>query len=363
MKQSSRYVNMLYGIPLLASKVDRLAALARQLGPDSISAIVDHPVQLDHLVQFWNTAGLPIGVYVKVDTGYHRAGLPSSKLNKDNLLAKLLDLDQKGQINFLGLYSHSSLSYNGSSASEALVHLESEIEGCLDALQLYSSFFTTKKDIVISVGASPQCISAKALVGNSSDAEGPDATRLRQLIAKVNAAQASGLRTKLELHAGVYAILDIQQLSTRSWEYGNFEDEIAISVMAEVCSVYNDGERQQPEALVAVGVLGLGREPCFSYSGWGVVHPSAYTTATTKPERRLIVSRVSQEHCILAWETNKQDGDGDKLPPIPLEVGQKIQIYPNHACITGAMYPHYFVVDSSTDENTIQDIWVRARGW
>lgn len=363
LRKNSRHVNMLYGIPLLASKVDRLAAIAHQLGPDSISALVDHPAQVDHLVQFWNIAGIPIGVYVKVDTGYHRAGLPSSKLNKDDLLAKLLDLDQKGQINFLGLYSHSSLSYNGSTASEALSHLESEIEGCLDALQFHSSFFTAKREIVISVGASPQCISAKTLIRSGSDAEGPDATRLRQLIAKVNGVQPSGLRTKLELHAGVYAILDIQQLSTKSWEYGNYEDEIAISVMAEVCSLYNDGERQQPEALAAVGVLGLGREPCFAYSGWGVVHPSAYATAASKPERRLIVSRVSQEHCILAWETGKQDDRDDKLPPIPLEVGQKIQIYPNHACITGAMYPHYFVVDSSIDENTLQDVWVRARGW
>lgn len=361
MKQSSRHVNMLYGIPLLASQVDRLAAIACQLGPDSISALIDHPAQIDHVIKFWNTAGLPIGVYLKVDTGYHRAGLPASKLNKDDLLAKLLDLDDKGQINFLGLYSHSSLSYNGSTAAEAVAHLESEIQGCLDALQFHSSLFSPKKEIVISVGASPQCISAKALIGSGANVE-QEATRLRHLISKVNT-QSSGLRTKLELHAGVYAILDIQQLSTRSWNHGNYEDEIAISVMAEVCSVYNDGERQQPEVLVAVGVLGLGREPCFAYSGWGVAHSKAYATTAGKSQRRLIVNRVSQEHCILAWETGSEDGDDVNLPPIPLEVGQKIQIYPNHACITGAMYPYYFVVDSSMNEDTIQDVWVRASGW
>jgi D-serine deaminase-like pyridoxal phosphate-dependent protein len=47
-----------------------------------------------------------------------------------------------------------------------------------------------------------------------------------------------------------------------------------------------------------------------------------------------------------------------------LRVGQVIKIYPNHACVTGAYYGWYFVVDSDLDGEAakVVDVWVRARG-
>ncbi|GIK02996.1 hypothetical protein Aspvir_007062 [Aspergillus viridinutans] len=48
-----------------------------------------------------------------------------------------------------------------------------------------------------------------------------------------------------------------QQLETNAQrsDSSEVEDESAISVIAEVCSVYNEGERDKPEALVAAGTL------------------------------------------------------------------------------------------------------------
>lgn len=53
------------------------------------------------------------------------------------------------------------------------------------------------------------------------------------------------------------------------------------------------------------------------------------------------------------------------LPPIPLEVGQTVRLYPNHACVTSAMYGWYLVVDGHDNEaqSKITDVWVRASGW
>jgi D-serine deaminase-like pyridoxal phosphate-dependent protein len=158
--------------------------------------------------------------------------------------------------------------------------------------------------------------------------------------------------------------MDLQQVAARSKEsMKGYEDEIALSVIAEVISVYNDGERKQPEALIAVGTLGLGREPCQGYRGWGVVSTRS-TSSLTGCDRRLIVDRISQEHAILAWEV--ADGeDASTLPPIPLQVGQNVLVYPNHACITGAMYKSYLIVDSSEKgmEGQIRAIWNRTGGW
>lgn len=364
-RDGDRHVNVLYGIPLPFSQVSRLAAIGRQLGQGSISVLVDNAAQLDAATRFYEEAKFPAGVYLKVDTGYHRAGLPPSGINKDGLMARLMQLDNKGEAYFIGLYSHSSLSYNDSTAKQAMVNLEGEIYGCLDALSKNAHLLPQNKEITLSVGASPQVTSVENLVG-SEGALSDDAEHLRETIYKVMNEKLDGLCTKLELHAGVYSILDVQQLSTQSRVHlGDYEDEIAISVVAEVCSVYNNSERHQPESLVAVGVLGLGREPCVAYDGWGIIDRDAYSPGS-KPGRRLVVHRISQEHCIVAWGQGAELEDQGHLPPIPLEVGQSIRIYPNHACITGALYGWYLVVDSSNDGQNatrVVDVWARASGW
>ncbi|KAK4504196.1 hypothetical protein PRZ48_005112 [Zasmidium cellare] len=357
-RSAGRKVDILCGIPLLRSQPRRLAAIARQIAPSTISVLIDHPAQLDHLVDFASSAGFPARVFVKIDTGYHRAGLPPNGANKDGLIAKLMRLEESGQANFIGLYSHSSLSYSCSTPEQAMGHLRSEIDGCLDALRQHSSLFPKDKELTISVGASPQVTSVETFVGSHDLSD--EAKNLRQAIDRLKTDQTAGFRTKLELHAGVYSILDIQQLSThaRGSLLGDYEDEIAISVVAEVCSVYNNGERQQPEALLAVGTLGLGREPCATSRGWGALRRQVAKDGSS-PDSRLIIDRISQEHCIVAWD--KTEGI---IPPIPLEVGQSVQIFPNHACVTGALYGWYLVVDSASgDDQKIVDVWVRASGW
>ena len=363
-KNSGREVNMLYGIPLPPSQVSRLAVVGRQLGPRSISILVDHASQLDGITRFFEEAGFPAGVYLKVDTGYHRAGLPPSGLNKDGLIAKMMRLESEGKAYFIGLYSHSSLSYNDTTTKDAMANLEGEIYGCLEALHEQAHLFAGDKEITVSVGASPQVTAVENLV-EADGAMSEDAAHLRKTIQMVTTKRPDGFRTKLELHAGVYSVLDVQQLATHSRAHlGDYEDEIAISVVAEVCSVYNSDERQQPEALVAVGVLGLGREPCVGYEGWGIVDRRAYSPGS-KPECRLVVKRVSQEHCIISWAQDAENRHAGEKSPIPFEVGQSVIIYPNHACITGALYGWYLVVDSSEgqDATRVVDVWVRASGW
>lgn len=361
-QSTGRNINVLYGIPLPRSQTQRLASIGRQLGPGTISVLIDHPSQIHYVSAFADAAGYPAGVFVKIDTGYHRAGLPPSGVNKDDLLTKLMRLDKAGQAEFLGLYSHSSLSYNGSTPREAMQNLEIEIDGCLAALWQIASLLPQDREVTISVGASPQVTAVENLVYSHGDSAGlhREAEQLRQTIQRIAQDRTAGFRTKLELHAGVYCVMDLQQLSTnaRGALLGDCEDEIAVSVVAEVCSVYNNGEREQPEALLAVGTLGLGREPCMNSKGWGVLRHRAKSASSSKD--RLIIERISQEHCIVKWDESENNA---KAPFIPLEVGQAVQIFPNHACVAGALYGWYLVVDSSSNDQQIVDVWVRASGF
>ncbi|RBA17635.1 hypothetical protein FPRO05_11350 [Fusarium proliferatum] len=361
-RNAGRRLDILYGLPLPRSQISRLAALGADLGQGSISVLIDHPSQLDSVKAFSRHAKFPARVFLKVDTGYHRAGLPPTAMNKNGLIEALAQLEANGEAELLGLYSHSSLSYKDTTAEQAMANLEGEIQGCLDAVNAHGQLFSKDKELIISVGASPQVTAVENLVTSQGDLS-PAAQSLRESIQAVTTGNPGGVNTRLELHAGVYSILDMQQVSTNSRrELGSFEEEIAISIIAEVCSVYNDNERSQPEALVAVGCLGLGREPCAAYPGWGVISQSSYKK-TSDNARRLIIDRISQEHSIAAWE--HADGENtSSLPPVPLEVGQDVVIFPNHACVAGALYGWYLVVDSSEGDTTrIVDVWVRASGW
>jgi len=65
------------------------------------------------------------------------------------------------------------------------------------------------------------------------------------------------------------------------------------------------------------------------------------------------VGRINQEHGILTW-------NGGKEVEEKLEVGQKVRVWPNHACVAGSGFGFYLVVDGGDE---IVDVWPRWRGW
>ncbi|KAF9873084.1 hypothetical protein CkaCkLH20_09594 [Colletotrichum karsti] len=163
LQQDSRHTNVLYGVPLLSSQVSRLANLNRELGPGSISVMIDHPSHIESLMRLYQLSKLPVGVFLKIDTGYHRAGLPVSFLDKDGLLDKLNQLEDENKARLVGIYSHSSLSYQDSSADQAMNNLAAEIEGCIEAFNAHEKLHFSRREMVISVGASPQVTSVENL--------------------------------------------------------------------------------------------------------------------------------------------------------------------------------------------------------
>ena len=213
------------------------------------------------------------------------------------------------------------------------------------------------RGFVLSVGATPTATSIQNI--------GTQRTGASQLIKQMANLKAEVSRVsqihEIELHAGVYPFLDLQQLATHASPSALGTElstaDIAVTILSEVASLYPN--RDTPEALLAAGSLALGREPCKSYPGWGKVTSWNTTAADTKNSSGWMLGRISQEHGILTQ-------DGDTESQVELHVGQKVRIWPNHACIAGAGFGWYLVVDSDLPESqrdTIVDVWVRCRGW
>lgn len=364
-RAQGRVVNVLYGFPVPPSAVPRLAELAKVLGPQSVSVLVDHPDQLSDLSRFRDlTDGIIPEIFIKIDVGSRRAGISPSSSEFRSLLHQIEATERDGSAELAGLYCHAGHSYNGTGQDSALQMLCNELECLIAAMTLVSP---RSVSIKLSAGASPTAMSIEASTSERSPYAGGDEAQealsftntLRELVSR-----AREMNAVLEIHAGVYPVLDLQQLSIAavdiSWR------RLGLSILAEIASIYpGRGVDGSTEALVTAGSLALGREPCKAYPGWGIVMPRCLRNGAWSQDLFSLsdspgwfVERISQEHGILAWK-------GAGKEPLDLAVGQKVCIFPNHACIAAAGFDHFLVVDYNKAEgrDTIQDVWVSLSGW
>ena len=175
---------------------------------------------------------------------------------------------------------------------------------------------------------------------------------------------------KLELHAGNYPICDLQQCAT---DLVGARD-VAHRVLASVISYYpGRGEGGSDEAMCDAGGIAMSRD-IGPWQGYG--HVLGWGEQSIDDMQGWKLGRCSQEHGVLvrrkprADTTTKNRGDfgedteagdgGERLIP-----GQQIWIIGQHACLTSAAHPWYYIVDSSTKGGleTIQDVWVPWKGW
>ncbi|KAF5000158.1 hypothetical protein FGRMN_1972 [Fusarium graminum] len=289
----------LYGLPIYPSILPRLTKLRESL---RIMLMIDNEQQVSVLEES-GSSKQPWEVMIKLDVGSHRAGIASNSEALDRLVERV---EKSPAVSIYGFYCHAGHSYGGRSREEAEKTLNIEVSSVLSAAKLLPS----DRQLVISVGSTPT-----AHVVESLKASMPD-------------------NVKLELHAGNFPCNDLQQVSTGLVT----EAQQAVSVAAEVCSVYPE----RNEALVNAGVIALSRESS-AYSGFGRV---ADNTSWG-------VVRLSQEHGILGTsESRKVEED--------FKVGQRVKLWCNHSCITAAAFYVYYIVD---EEGIVKDTWIPSKGW
>jgi len=259
-------------------------------------------VVLDDLETAKALAGTGLHVWLKVDCGYHRAGVdPSSRYALD--VAR--ELGAERGITFDGILSHSGHAYRTRARDEAAQIAEQERQ-----VMVWFADLLRKDGLPVrgvSVGSTPAMVAAKDLTGVT------------------------------EARPGNYIFYDRTMVLIGCCE----PRDVAVTVLATVVS-------HQPGAshfVVDAGALSLSKDLGPAHLGLAAVY------GEVKGHPELTVASVSQEHGVIR-----------AAAPAAIEgkfkVGQQIAIIPNHSCLTEAHFDEYVVVQG----DRIMDRWHIERG-
>lgn len=332
--------------------------------------MIDHPSQLTCVDAILEKSGgnKPL-VFMKVDMGYRRAGVIPSTPECEDLMKALLAYHASSKLEFHGIYAHAGHSYEAREDWKALDYLNAEFQALEEVAAAIEKIAPGHK-LTLSVGASPTTTSLQHPDLNNTSPES-SSEAVSAASGYLQSLRQNGYH--LEVHAGVFPVLDLQQLATHARDASLLSaDSIAISVLVEVASLYpGRGPNGTTEAMINAGCLALGREPCADlgdpkgqhYTGWGIAMPWGLKNPVPDENFPAVhggwqVGKVSQEHGVMRWKSKPED-------IVPLEFGQKLRIWPNHACVAGAGFDKYFIVDSRLQghEDEVIDVWQRWNGW
>ncbi|WVF71093.1 hypothetical protein IAT40_005890 [Kwoniella sp. CBS 6097] len=387
--------DILYSMPIGQDKIPDIDAAQQKIGNKGIVRVmVDHPTQITLLDKYNEQSGRQLAwdVFVKVDGGGRRAGVPPTSEQMKDLIKAIVN---STHVNIFGFYSHFGQSYASDSLSKGSDYFAGEVE-CVSAAAKVAS----------ELGAAPPPSSLSSQ-GNYEGAGG-DGAQVGSWVFSVGAtptahaavsesegelsAQIEGLDGVLELHAGCYCMCDLQQHATTLIPSSS---SLALTVLARVVSLYpHRGEPNQGgEAMCDAGALAFSKDTG-PYPGFGrVIAPSKIRDAGWE------VGRISQEHGTLVKRSlssiNKEngrwvsevgaeakgdggrggaEGEGDGWV-VALKIGQMLRIVPQHACLACANFPWIYVVDSSNNPSSeagagdqeldqqVVDVWVPWKGW
>jgi D-serine deaminase-like pyridoxal phosphate-dependent protein len=235
-----------------------------------------------------------VGIYIKIDTGYHRTGIPAE--NKSEI-EKILDIFKQAEIlTFKGFYTHAGNTYGAKGKSDVEnIHIDSVKQ----LLKLKNLILNDFPDAIISIGDTPSCSIVK-------DFEGID-----------------------EIRPGNFVFYDLMQVQLGSCEMR----DIAVGLCCPVTAMH----RNRNEIVIYGGAIHLSKEVLKTKTGqkhYGLV--SFYSgEGWTKPLEETWVKSISQEHGIIKTTAKLFN---------QFEIGKLMVIWPVHSCLTADLSPGYLTL-------------------
>ncbi|HYO14983.1 MAG TPA: alanine racemase [Thermoanaerobaculia bacterium] len=273
------FADITWAFPVVLSRLDEIRDLA---GRVTLRLVVDSPEAVAAL----EGLGMPLHVWLKVDCGYHRAGVdPGSPWGPD-LARRIAD---SPRLTFDGILTHSGHAYSGGSREEVAAVAEEERRVMADfAARLRGEGIAVPG---VSVGSTPAMSVVESLQGVT------------------------------EARPGNYAFYDFMQVTLGSCGVR----DCAVTVLATVVS-HRPGE---DTSVVDAGALALSKEAWTAPDGGETMGEvfAEYEAGVLSGRARLV--KLSQEHGVVS---------------AALPVGSQVRILPNHSCLAVAQFDEVHAV-------------------
>jgi len=298
--QKAGFNDITYAFPITANKLSEAAGLNADLQVFNI--LLDQPQTQSAVEAYGRQHGIKFNVFLKVDCGYHRAGVDPSKPESVQFAHRLA---ASGFIVFKGILTHAGHSYHCSNPAEIVAVAKQERDLMAQfADRLQENGIACES---ISVGSTPTAMHAPDWQGVT------------------------------EIRPGNYVFFDKFQADIGSCR----RQEVAATVLTTVVAHYP----AHNQMLIDAGALALSKDLGADHLGREIV----FGTVRNHPQLRIF--SISQEHGLITAN--------DPLAFEKHPVGSLLRIIPNHSCLTAALFPKYHVVD----EDQVVDEWTPMRGW
>ncbi|HVG09321.1 MAG TPA: alanine racemase [Thermoanaerobaculia bacterium] len=264
-----------WAFPVQLTRLDEVRELAERI---TLRLVVD----TKEAVQALESLELPLHVWIKVDCGYHRAGVDP---DSPQALELARSLDGSSRLTFDGILTHAGHTYQARGREAVADIAEDErrvMTGFADRLRGEGIEVPE-----VSVGSTPGMWTARGLDGVT------------------------------EARPGNYAFNDFEQVTIGACE----TRDCAVTVLASVVS----SQPGRDWCITDSGALALSKDPGFGASMGEVFED--YEAGVLSGEARL--TTLSQEHGFLS---------------APRPVGSRVRVLPNHSCLTAACFDEYLVV-------------------
>lgn len=299
--------DIIYAICIAPGKLDQVADLMGRGG--DIKLLLDNVDAAQLVAQVGAQKGIAFKVLVEIDTDGHRAGI---KPENPALLEIGKVLQGAKGTEFCGVLTHAGGSYDCGDIDAIIAVAEQERTGILRAVDtLAAAGFRCN---IVSLGSTPTASFAKSMSGIT------------------------------DVRAGVFVFYDLFQAALGVCDL----DDLALMVVSEVIG----RDLSAGRIFIDAGALALSKDRSTQKAsedmGFGLV-----TALGQKPSQgKLVVKQVFQEHGIVA-------GRGEKADVSNFQIGDKVLVWPNHACMTAAAHSFYHL---QRGEKLVGQ-WPRINGW
>ena len=301
------FKDILYGVGIVPSKLPAITELRRK--GVNLRVVTDN-VAVARAIADAASKGDTFSVFIEIDSGGGRAGLPSPEL--PGLLDIARVLHDAPNVELAGVMTHAGHSYHESTPDGVAKVAEQERRAIVGAAEKLRAAGIPCP--IVSGGSTPTAVHSKDFTGIT------------------------------EMRPGVYVFNDLDQEFIGSCGAG----DLALSVLASVIGHYP----HRNQMLVDAGALALSKD----ISAQEFQPKVGYGTIADAPSKDMAVIECSQEHGFVT--------SADPMPYGNMPIGTRVRILPNHACITAAAYDRYYVVDSDLDGGkTVVDVYDRINGW